>query len=64
MKTFEDCLDFIENKLGCQLLSCQKEFLRQIYERKTYYWLPFRSGKQLTIEAAKLLVELMKENEL
>ena len=59
---FEDCIDFIENKLGLQLLTYQKEFLRQMYEGKTYYHLPFRSGKTIFIEAAKILEEFKKEN--
>ena len=38
MKTFEDCLDFIENTLGCQLLDYQKIILCNEFEGKHYYY--------------------------
>lgn len=63
MKTFEDCLTFIENKLGLQLLDCQKEMLQKLYENEHYYFLPGRDyGRIIFLTAAKLLGEMKKEN--
>ena len=62
-KSFEDCLDFIENQLGLQLLACQKEMLQKLCENKHYYFLPGRTcGRTIFLEAAKLLEEMKKEN--
>ena len=63
MKTFEDCLSFIENELGLQLLSCQKEMLQKLYENEHYYFLPGRAyGIETFLKAAKLLEEMKEEN--
>ena len=63
-KSFEDYLDFIENKLGCQLLDYQKIILRNEYEGKHYYYYGGRiCGVQLLLEANRILKEEMnKEN--
>ena len=64
MKTFEDCLIFIENQLGAPLLIWQKEVLRMIYENKPdCYRLPGRGcGRTVFKKAAKLLEEIKKED--
>lgn len=63
MKTFEDCLAFIENQLGVHLLLWQKEALRLIYENKRFYLIPnTRGGKTTFVKAAQLLEEIKKEN--
>jgi hypothetical protein len=65
MKTFEDCLGFIENTLGCKLLDYQKIILRNTYEGKHYWYYPGRKyGLQLLLEANRILKEEMnKEND-
>lgn len=63
MKTFEDCLAFIENQLGVHLLLWQKEALRLIYEHERFYLIPnARCGKAIFVKAAQLLKEINKEN--
>ena len=60
--TFEGCLDFIENKLGIQLLSWQRDFLQKIYNGEyAYYMLGRGTGKKVAFEAQKILKELMEE---
>lgn len=63
-KTFEDYLSFIEDELGIQLLDWQKEFLQQIYNGKTPYYMPGRAiGRKTVGKAEKILNKLMaKEN--
>jgi hypothetical protein len=64
-KTFEDCLSFIENELGLQLLTCQKEMLQKLYENEYYYFLPGRAyGRETFLKAAELLEEIKKEKQL
>ena len=64
MKTFEDCLTFIENELGIYLLAWQKEALRAIYEDRPYYYRPARGIGMTTLDkAVVLLAEFTKENE-
>lgn len=36
-KSFEEYLDFIENKIGIKLLAYQKEIMRHCYEQKNIY---------------------------
>lgn len=64
VKTFEDCLSFIENQLGVQLLAWQKEALQKIYENELYYYIPGGRGcgKTTFVKAAQLLEEIKKEN--
>lgn len=58
MKTFEDCLSYIENELGVQLLDWQKEALYYYHEHLyTYIHLPKASGKTVLKRAIKLLDE-------
>ncbi len=60
--TFEGCLDFIEDKLGIQLLSWQKDFLQKIYNGEYgCYMLGRGTGKRVAYEAGKILKELMEE---
>ena len=60
---FEDYLSFIEDSLGIQLLSYQKEMLQKLYENKYYYFLPYKDyGKTILLTTAKLLEEMKKEN--
>lgn len=62
MKTFEDCLFFIENTLGIYLLSWQKEVLQKMYENKPFYYRPCRGIGLTTLEkAAILMIEFKKE---
>lgn len=63
--TYEDCLAFIENDLGIQLLDRQKDLLKKMLESETYYFLPSRfCGRRFYLENFKLLNELLtKENE-
>jgi hypothetical protein len=62
-KTYEDCLNFIEDNLGIQLRCWQKEVLRTIYENNPFYYRP-ASGVGITTleEAVLLLEEFKKEN--
>lgn len=63
MKTYEDCLAFIENELGLKLLTCQKKMLQKLYKNEHYYFLPGRDyGRTIFLTAAKLLEEIKKEN--
>jgi hypothetical protein len=63
MKTFEDCLAFIENELDLQLLAYQKEMLQKLYENEHYYFLPGRDyGRTIFLTAAKLLEEMKRES--
>ena len=60
--TFEDCLDFIEDKLGLQLLSWQKDFLQKMYNCEYVCYMPGRGiGKEIAYEAGEILKELMNE---
>ena len=59
--TFEDYLAFIENKLGLQLLDCQKEMLKKICENKTCYYIPARGCGWSMFNAARILLEALKK---
>lgn len=60
--TFEDCLSFIEDKLGLKLLSWQKDFLQKIYNGEYGRYMSGRgTGKKVAYEAQKILKELMEE---
>ena len=61
MKTFEDCLIFIENELGFPLLAWQKEVLRAIYEDRPYYYRPARGIGMTTLDKAVILLAAFKE---
>ena len=61
--TFEDCLTFIEDNLGIQLLTWQKEVLRAIYENKPYYYRPARGMGISTLEKAVILLAEFKKEE-
>lgn len=63
MKTFEDCLSFIENKLGFPLLAWQKEALRAIYENKPCYYRPARGIGMTMFEKAVVLLMAIKEED-
>ena len=62
-KTFEAYLAFIEDELGLQLLSYQKEMLRKLYEKPNLYiiWPPSYGRTYFNI-MFELHKELMKEN--
>lgn len=65
-KSFEEYIDFIENKLGVKLFEFQKQLLRETYECKYYYhYAPGRLyGLSILREAMKILMEQMeKENQ-
>ena len=64
-KSFEDCLTFIEDQLGLQLLAYQKEILQKMCDGKQYYFIPMLPGVRRTyLYGLKLLLETMiKENE-
>jgi len=65
MKTFEDCLVFIENQLGLQLFDCQKDFLKKLYENKNYITIYGRHSDKMILRYAIMLMEIYKkENEL
>ena len=60
--TFEDCLSFIEDKLGVQLLSWQKDLLQRTYNGEYGFYITGRSyGGLIAYEATKMLKELIKE---
>lgn len=64
-KSFEGCLAFIENELGCELFDWQKKVLRAIYDEKYPIVQGRLSGKFVAYRAAQLLKEqIEKENEL
>lgn len=61
-KTFEDCIDYIENKFGCQLYDWQKQVLRNEYDGKHYFYNFARmSGKYVLLEATLILKSLLDE---
>jgi hypothetical protein len=62
--TFEDYLSFIEDKLGLQLLSWQKDFLQKMYNGEYDCYMSGRGiGKTVAYKAGEILKELMnKEN--
>ena len=62
MKSFEDCIDLIENELGVQLLPLQKEILYSIYNGHHPYVHGVRGGKMATLRAAQMLKEEMEED--
>ena len=61
MKSFEDHFAFIENELDLQLLDCQKEMLKKIYENKTCYYIPARKSGWSMFNAARILLEQLKK---
>ena len=63
-KSFEDCLDFIENKLGLELWGCQKALLRKQYENPNYYYCANRfHGLHMVYQTMQILKEQVeKEN--
>lgn len=62
--TFEECLDFIENKMGLELWESQKVLLRKQYENPNYYYCTNRFyGLHMVYQAMQILKEQMdKEN--
>ena len=63
-RSFEEHLDFIENKLGVKLFDYQKQLLREAYECKNYYfhYAPGRLyGLSILREVMKILMEQTKE---
>lgn len=64
MKTFEDCLAFIEDQLGLQLLDFQKDFLKKLYENENYITIYGRHSGKMILRYAIMLMEIYKkENE-
>lgn len=62
-KSFEYCVAFIENELGCKLFDWQKIVLRAIYDGKCPIVQGRLSGKFVAYRTAQLLKEQMeKEN--
>ena len=61
--TYEDALAFIEAQ-GIQLYDCQKELLKNMLEKETYYFVPSRfCDRRLYLENLKLISRLLtKEN--
>jgi hypothetical protein len=60
--TFEACLLFIEDKLGVQLMSCQKDMLKKMYDNEFIYYIPGRmTYKRVFLQGLEILKELMKE---
>jgi hypothetical protein len=65
MKTFENCIDFIENKLGVHLFDCQKDVLKKLYENDNYTIVYARHSGKMILRYAIMLMEIYKkENEL
>ena len=64
MKSFEECIDFIENTMGLELWESQKALLHKQYECKHYYYSPSRmQGLHILYQAMQILKEQMeKEN--
>ena len=63
LKTFEDCLAFIEHELGIKLLSYQKTLLYEIYEGKQIYYMPARgSNKRILSQSIELLTHMVPTN--
>ena len=57
-KSFEDCLGFIENELGCKLFDWQKTVLHNEYDGKhCCYHFGRISGKYVLYRAAQMLQE-------
>lgn len=63
MKSFEDCLGFIENELGCKLFDWQKTMLRAIYDGKYPIVQGRLCGKFAAYRAAQLLKEEMEKKD-
>ena len=61
MKTFENFLIFVEDNLGIQLLSWQKDVLQDMYENRPVYYRPARGIGMTTLEKAVLLLEEFKK---
>ena len=58
MKSFEECINYIENKISCELLNYQKQVLRNEYEGKHYcYHFGRISGKYMLYCAILILKE-------
>ena len=56
--TYEDALTFFEAQ-GVQLLDSQKEILKIMLEKETFYFIPSRFyGRRLYLENFKLLNQL------
>ena len=59
-KPYEDYIAFIENQLGIQLLTYQKEFLQKMCDGNQYYFIPVLLGIRRTyLDGLKLLLETM-----
>ena len=64
MKTFEDYLAFIEDKLSIHLLTWQKDVLQAAYEHKQVYYVPAIGCGTKTLKNATTLLmalELLEE---
>ena len=60
--TFEDCLDYINNKLGYKLLPVQEKMLRYCYENKNaYVYLARYTNKTYWIYVYNLLQEIKEK---
>lgn len=63
MISFEEYLDFIENKLGIKMLDFQKEIMRRCYEQKEIYiTYPPHAGRTDFRALYAVIKELLKEN--
>lgn len=63
-KSFEQCIDYIENELNHKLLDWQKQVLRNEYYGKHYcYHFVRMSGKYVLLEATRILKALMNEED-
>lgn len=60
MKTFEDCLAFIENQLGVQLLDFQKDVLKKLYDNENYVIIYARHSGKMILRYAITLMEIYK----
>ena len=61
MRTVEDCLTFIEDELGLQLLDVQKEMLYKLWKDKPYYYYPNKCCGFSTLNSARILLEILKK---
>lgn len=62
-KSFEEYLDFIENKMGIKLLAYQKEIMRHCYDQKNIYVVyPPHAGRTDFRMLYTLMETLFKEN--
>ena len=62
MNTYKDCINFIENKLGIQLLTYQKEFIRSFYEQQNLWIIyPRHCGRYESLQHLIIFYEIFKE---